>query len=308
MIFKEFNPNKHDTRKVAELIYSVDYRTNLKVFKSKERAVLAIETLLLSEKNNYNEKKSEDYIIDLNHHNNQKNIANINNDQKYNANNNSIKKTNNHNKSNYNNKYNDRENNKNINNKSVNNKYLDNKDINNNKSVNNKDLDNKDKNNKNINSNNLNNNSKFYIILDENDFDDEEDIIGIISLVKGKKGSLLKDILVTLKNLNLLDSLRFSFIYILDYFVLAKTLPDDIYLAEIAIDKSQRGKGMGTEILNIIIEAARKKRFKRVVLDAEFNNKGAIKLYKSLGFEIFDKKSIKLFKKERGMYNMEYVL
>lgn len=292
MIFKEFNPNKHDTRKVAELIYSVDYRTNLKVFKSKERAVLAIETLLLSGKNNYNEKKSEDYIIDLNHHNNQKNIANINNDQKYNANNNSIKKTNNHNKSNYNNKYNDRENNKNINNKSVNNKYL----------------DNKDKNNKNINSNNLNNNSKFYIILDENDFDDEEDIIGIISLVKGKKGSLLKDILVTLKNLNLLDSLRFSFIYILDYFVLAKTLPDDIYLAEIAIDKSQRGKGMGTEILNIIIEAARKKRFKRVVLDAEFNNKGAIKLYKSLGFEIFDKKSIKLFKKERGMYNMEYVL
>nr|WP_302578150.1 GNAT family N-acetyltransferase [Methanobrevibacter arboriphilus] len=292
MIFKEFNPNKHDTRKVAELIYSVDYRTNLKVFRSKERAVLAIETLLLSEKNNYNEKKSEDYIIDLNHHNNQKNIANITNDQKYNANNNSIKKTNNHNKSNYNNKYNDRENNKNINNKSVNNKYLDNKDIN----------------NKNINSNNLNNNSKFYIILDENDFDDEEDIIGIISLVKGKKGSLLKDILVTLKNLNLLDSLRFSFIYILDYFVLAKTLPDDIYLAEIAIDKSQRGKGMGTEILNIIIEAARKKRFKRVVLDAEFNNKGAIKLYKSLGFEIFDKKSIKLFKKERGMYNMEYVL
>lgn len=308
MIFKEFNPNKHDIRKVAELIYSVDYRTNLKVFKSKERAVLAIETLLLSGKNNYNEKKSEDYIIDLNHHNNQKNIANINNDQKYNANNNSIKKTNNHNKSNYNNKYNDRENNKNINNKSVNNKYLDNKDINNNKSVNNKDLDNKDKNNKNINSNNLDNNSKFYIILDENDFDDEEDIIGIISLVKGKKGSLLKDILVTLKNLNLLDSLRFSFIYILDYFVLAKTLPDDIYLAEIAIDKSQRGKGMGTEILNIIIEAARKKRFKRVVLDAEFNNKGAIKLYKSLGFEIFDKKSIKLFKKERGMYNMEYVL
>ena len=292
MIFKEFNPNKHDTRKVAELIYSVDYRTNLKVFRSKERAVLAIETLLLSEKNNYNEKKSEDYIIDLNHHNNQKNIANITNDQKYNANNNSIKKTNNHNKSNYNNKYNDRENNKNINNKSVNYKYLDNKDIN----------------NKNINSNNLNNNSKFYIILDENDFDDEEDIIGIISLVKGKKGSLLKDILVTLKNLNLLDSLRFSFIYILDYFVLAKTLPDDIYLAEIAIDKSQRGKGMGTEILNIIIEAARKKRFKRVVLDAEFNNKGAIKLYKSLGFEIFDKKSIKLFKKERGMYNMEYVL
>lgn len=292
MIFKEFNPNKHDTRKVAELIYSVDYRTNLKVFRSKERAVLAIETLLLSEKNNYNEKKSEDYIIDLNHHNNQKNIANITNDQKYNANNNSIKKTNNHNKSNYNNKYNDRENNKNINNKSVNNKDLDNKDIN----------------NKNINSNNLNNNSKFYIILDENDFDDEEDIIGIISLVKGKKGSLLKDILVTLKNLNLLDSLRFSFIYILDYFVLAKTLPDDIYLAEIAIDKSQRGKGMGTEILNIIIEAARKKRFKRVVLDAEFNNKGAIKLYKSLGFEIFDKKSIKLFKKERGMYNMEYVL
>ena len=228
MIFKEFNPNKHDTRKVAELIYSVDYRTNLKVFRSKERAVLAIETLLLSEKNNYNEKKSEDYIIDLNHHNNQKNIANITNDQKYNANNNSIKKTNNHNKSNYNNKYNDRENNKNINNKSVNNKDLDNKDIN----------------NKNINSNNLNNNSKFYIILDENDFDDEEDIIGIISLVKGKKGSLLKDILVTLKNLNLLDSLRFSFIYILDYFVLAKTLPDDIYLAEIAIDKSQRGKGM----------------------------------------------------------------
>jgi ribosomal protein S18 acetylase RimI-like enzyme len=305
LIFKEFNPNKHDTRKVAELIYSVDYRTNFKVFKSKERAVLAIETLLSSGKNNYNEKSSEDYIIDLNHHNNQKNITNnIINNQKYNTNSKSIKKTNNYgNKSNYNNKYNDRKNNKNINDKIINNKSINNKIIDN-QSINNKNI-----NNKNINSNNLNNNSKFYIILDENDFDDAEDnIIGIISLVKGQKGSLLKDILLTLKNLNLLDSLRFSFIYILDHFVLAKTLPDDIYLAEIAIDKSQRGKGMGTEILNIIIEAARKKRFKRVVLDAEFNNKEAIKLYKSLGFEIFDKKSIKLFKKERGMYNMEYIL
>ncbi|WP_225369327.1 hypothetical protein [Methanobrevibacter arboriphilus] len=187
MIFKEFNPNKHDTRKVAELIYSVDYRTNLKVFRSKERAVLAIETLLLSGKNNYNEKSSEDYIIDLNHHN-QKNNTNITNNQTYNTNSKSIKKTNNHdNKSNYNNKYNDRKNNKIINDKIINNKIINDQSIDN-QNINNKSINNKNVNNKNINSNDLNNNSKFYIILDENNFEDNEDnIVGIISLVKGKK-------------------------------------------------------------------------------------------------------------------------
>ncbi|MEA4956508.1 hypothetical protein SDC9_07640 [bioreactor metagenome] len=231
MIFKEFNPNEHDCRKIAELIYSVDYRTYIKVFDSKDNAVLAIEKLLYAEKDSFDMDKcsSIDY----------KDITNF--------------------------------------------------------SIGSKDS--------------IYSKNKFYVIFDDkNPENNSDEIIGILDLVKGQKNTLFKDIKNAIKNLKFLDGVRFSFIYILDYFVLAKTLSNDIYLAEIAIDKSQRGKGMGTNILKIIIDSAREKGYKRVVLDAEFNNEGAMKLYKSLGFKIFNKRSIKLFNKERGMYNMEYIL
>jgi ribosomal protein S18 acetylase RimI-like enzyme len=44
------------------------------------------------------------------------------------------------------------------------------------------------------------------------------------------------------------------------------------------------------------------------VLDADFRNLGALKLYESLGFSVFNQKSSKILDPERGMYNLEYIL
>lgn len=95
---------------------------------------------------------------------------------------------------------------------------------------------------------------------------------------------------------------------ILDYFVLCDIGKDDLYLAEIAIDGSQRGKGLGRKVVCDVIKYAKSKNFKRVILDADFRNKGAKKLYESIGFKQFNKKRVKIASFERGMYNMEFNL
>ncbi|WP_295722426.1 N-acetyltransferase [uncultured Methanobrevibacter sp.] len=49
MIFEDFDPNVHDTRQVAELVFDVDLRIFRRVFKSKENAISAIEKKLFAE-------------------------------------------------------------------------------------------------------------------------------------------------------------------------------------------------------------------------------------------------------------------
>ena len=56
-----------------------------------------------------------------------------------------------------------------------------------------------------------------------------------------------------------------------------------------------------------IIEEAKEQGFKRVVLDVDLKNNKAFKLYESMGFKIFDKKSFKLGRVEKDTYSMEYV-
>ena len=81
-----------------------------------------------------------------------------------------------------------------------------------------------------------------------------------------------------------------------------------MYLAEIAIDESQRGQGLGRKVVCDVIKYAKSKNFKRVIIDADFRNKGAKKLYESIGFKEFNKKRVKIASFERGMYNMEFNL
>lgn len=223
LIFKEFNPNKHDSHKVADLIYSVDSKTYNKIFNSKKKAVSALEKAIISEFN---------YSL-------------------YNNNNNN-----------------------NIDSNSANNSFT--------------------------NNNNFN---RLYLI-----FDDNKSVLGIIRIVIGKKSSLISDVCFAFKYLGISDAIKLSIIYFLDYLVLAKVNPNDIYVAEIAVDEIHRNKGLGTKIIKKVIEKSKEKKYKRIVLDAELKNKGAIKLYESLGFKIFNKKTFKIFKKERGMYNMEFIL
>ena len=79
-------------------------------------------------------------------------------------------------------------------------------------------------------------------------------------------------------------------------------------MAEIAIDESQRGQGLGRKVVCDVIKYAKSKNFKRVIIDADFRNKGAKKLYESIGFKEFNKKRVKIASFERGMYNMEFNL
>ena len=46
MEYQTFNPNVHDSRKIAELIYDVDFRTFDYLFSTKQKAILAIERSL----------------------------------------------------------------------------------------------------------------------------------------------------------------------------------------------------------------------------------------------------------------------
>ena len=206
MIFEEFDPNVHDCNKVAELMYSVDFRTYLDIFKTKENAIMVFKDLLLAEAD-YKKQNQTNFTM--------------------------------------------------------------------------------------------------YVILEETS---TKNIIGMLEIIKGKKANLFSEIFYLFKKIKFSYALKFAYIYFLDSLVLANFNEDDLYLAEIAIDESQRGKGLGTKIIKKVIEKAKKKGFKRVVLDADLRNTGATKLYESLGFRKFNEKSPRLFKKERGMNNMEYIL
>ena len=49
MIYETFDASKHDTRKVAKLIYDVDFRTFDLLFKNSDKAISTIEKQLKKE-------------------------------------------------------------------------------------------------------------------------------------------------------------------------------------------------------------------------------------------------------------------
>ena len=103
-------------------------------------------------------------------------------------------------------------------------------------------------------------------------------------------------------------SLRLLIVDILDYFVLCDVGPGDLYLAEVAIDESLRGQGLGKMVIEEFINYARSENLNRVILDADFRNKGAKRLYEKMGFKEFNQKRVKIGKFERGMHNMEFTI
>lgn len=184
--YENFNPQIHDTRKVAKLVYDVDYRTFDLLFKTPEKAVSTIENDL---------KKHEPE-------------------------------------------------------------------------------------------------NTFKVILD-----DEMQVIGVLMAYVSEKPFDLR-----------LKSLKLIIVDILDYFVLCDVKKDDLYIAELAIDESLRGQGLGRQVVLDVIDYARFKNLNRVTIDADFRNAGAKKLYERIGFNIFNKKRVKIGSFERGMQNMELIL
>ena len=209
MIFRDFNPEIHDVYKVAELIYDVDFRTFVNVFKSKEEGVEAIKNRLIS----------IDFAEEAEEHENE----------------------------------------------------------------------------------------LFYVFFDDEDTEEKE-IIGMFNGGKGVQHSLFGDIKKQFRNLKFSEALGLSKVSFMDNFVLVDVEDDDFYICELAICSNQRGKGYGSEALDQLIQLAKDLGCKRVVLDADFRNDGAFRLYSSKGFKVFDKKSFGVPGKKRGMRNMELVL
>ena len=132
----------------------------------------------------------------------------------------------------------------------------------------------------------------FKVILDDNG-----DIIGIVIIYTSNTSHKFY-----------FKSIKLLIVDILDHFVLCDIKKGDLYVAEIAIDESLRGQGLGRKVLSDVIGYAKSKNYKRVILDADFRNTGAKELYENMGFKVFNKKRLKIGNFERGMSNMELIL
>ena len=150
-------------------------------------------------------------------------------------------------------------------------------------------------------------NDLFYVFFDDEDTDEKE-IIGMFNGGKGVNHSFFEDIKNQFRILKFNDALALSKVSFMDNFVLVDVEEDDFYICELAICSSQRGKGYGHEALDQLIQLAKDLDCKRVVLDADFRNDGAFRLYSSKGFKVFKNKSFGVPGKKRGMRNMEFVL
>lgn len=137
---------------------------------------------------------------------------------------------------------------------------------------------------------------------------DDQDILGVMVYSDGDKMGNIHELKVLFANFNLLDSLRFIMIEIIDSLFLSSLEADDFYYAIIAVDENSRGQGIGSFILEEGIKLARKKGCKRAVLDVDIKNEGALRLYKRFGFRKFKEKSLSFWGWKKGAYNMEYIL
>lgn len=113
---------------------------------------------------------------------------------------------------------------------------------------------------------------------------------------------------IIFKNFNLFDVLKLMVMDLIGRLFLAHLSPDDYYLACVAVDENFRGKGMGTFILENSLKLAKRRGLKRIVLDVDMDNQGALRLYERFGFKVFGKKSYPWFGGKVEVLNMEFLL
>lgn len=65
---------------------------------------------------------------------------------------------------------------------------------------------------------------------------------------------------------------------------------DEAHVMNIAVREDNRQKGLGTKLLQFLVELAKKKEKKCITLEVREDNKPAIKLYEKLNFEIVGKR------------------
>jgi ribosomal protein S18 acetylase RimI-like enzyme len=144
---------------------------------------------------------------------------------------------------------------------------------------------------------------QIYVVTNEN-----HQIMGVMVYSAGKKRRTRQEFKVLLHNFNILDSLRFLMIELVDGIFLSRLEKDDFYYAIVAVDEHFRGQGIGSFILEEGIKLARKKGYRRAVLDVDIENEGALRLYERFGFIKFNERILSLPGWKKGAFNMEYSL
>lgn len=150
--------------------------------------------------------------------------------------------------------------------------------------------------------NNLNH-QHIYVVCD-----DENYVLGVAVIQHGRRPFFLDELVSNFKNLNLVDAFKYTMISILDKMFLSDLEDQDSYVAILAVDEAFRGRGIGSFILKKAVELMKGHGSERAVLDVDVENPGALRLYEKVGFRIFKKKSLSLWRWDKGVYNMELLL
>ena len=95
----------------------------------------------------------------------------------------------------------------------------------------------------------------------------------------------------------LLKYMRWSFFTHLPYLlksehIVGQITENECYISDMGVYPKFRGLGLGTKLFGLIEEETRKTGSKRIILDAEIDNKEAIKLYERLGYKIEQKSPV----------------
>lgn len=95
-----------------------------------------------------------------------------------------------------------------------------------------------------------------------------------------------------------------------DMMIIAKIMtgrsrPDDLYISNISVAEDQRGKGIGTALLDLAQTRARMKKCGRMTLHVSITNPRARQLYERYGFRIISRQVL-WYAPSIGTYKMEY--
>ena len=121
----------------------------------------------------------------------------------------------------------------------------------------------------------LKNDQVFYALMDGN-------VVGLIGLHYKNKNFLVFKYRDLRKYFNPLQS---YFIYKINKLTSPKIKDDVLRIDSVAVDKSFRNQGIGTQLINKVFEFAKNEGFKEVVLEVNNTNPKAKELYERIGFK-----------------------
>jgi len=145
--------------------------------------------------------------------------------------------------------------------------------------------------------NSLNKDRVFYALI-------ENDVVGIAGLHYENKNFIEIKYSYLRKYFNPFTS---YFIYFMWKIFSPKVKEDAVRIDSIAVKEQFRGAGIGTDLINKVLEFAKNKAFKEVVLEVVNTNPKAKKLYERMGFK--EKKHVRYYFLTRPAgFSSEYIM